>query len=396
MSPHRLGKGIFPLTHVKVLGDVMNLAEQNHLSQVDSNSNAVALSNATPASKSRQLVGLPAKSRRTYEADVLKACNWDAMAATIVDDVAFNTRTHKRPKAASLAYWCAYFGGCPEQRMRTVIKHAVDSGLLEVTQKMFNGSYTPHYRYIGTGVEINTPVETNTPHVEINTTITDSINSSNKNLNIQNAGPGNTPAKTIPETTIEQSGKVKTPKAEQASDPFLKICLERKLEFLAVGTNSDNPKGCVLPTLTAADLNTAQRLEHELTKAGLDPLAFLGWLTPFRFQQHTLAINTSMDWSLFVIVSYREMFFAKYREHLTPISSKAVQPIAPVEPVVLHVLSADDYEACNEPPEYVKPDLFDHQKAAKAAAKKVQQQPKASPTMFQHGKPKHAKAHAAH
>ncbi|WP_167306613.1 hypothetical protein [Paraburkholderia steynii] len=46
----------------------MNLAEQNHLSQVDSNPNAVALSNATPVKISRLLVGLPAKSRRTYEA----------------------------------------------------------------------------------------------------------------------------------------------------------------------------------------------------------------------------------------------------------------------------------------------------------------------------------------
>ncbi|WP_248554900.1 hypothetical protein [Paraburkholderia terrae] len=48
-SPHRLGKGVFPLTHVKALGEVMNLAEQNHLSQVDSNPNAVALSNARPS-----------------------------------------------------------------------------------------------------------------------------------------------------------------------------------------------------------------------------------------------------------------------------------------------------------------------------------------------------------
>jgi hypothetical protein len=136
-----------------------------------------------------------------------------------------------------------------------------------------------------------------------------------KEGNIKDAGAGNTPASTTPET-IQQSGKGITPKTEQASEPFLKICLSRKLEFIKLDDNGENTP-CVLAELTPEDLNTAQRLEHELTKAGLDPLDFVGWLTPQRFKHIALInLDNAMNWGLFVVMSHREMFFDKYRAYL--------------------------------------------------------------------------------
>ncbi|WP_143036637.1 hypothetical protein [Paraburkholderia steynii] len=222
------------------------------------------------------------------------------MAATIVDDVAFNTRRHKRPKAASLAYWCAYFGRCPERRMRTVIKHAMDSGLLEVTQKMFNGSYTPHYRYIGTDVEINT-------------TITDSISSSNKNLNIQNGEAlALTPEAATPDRLKHDQGK-SNPKTCEASPAFLKICLERKWEFTPANDNGKNSP-CLIPELTPDDEQTAQRLEHEIAKAGCNPVRFMNWLTLCRFQQSAICdYSNSAHWSLLFIMAHRATFIERYR-----------------------------------------------------------------------------------
>ncbi|CAE6802950.1 hypothetical protein R75461_05276 [Paraburkholderia nemoris] len=133
--------------------------------------------------------------------------------------------------------------------------------------------------------------------------------------NIQNAGAGNTPASISPEKISEQSGKGVDPKKEQASEPFLNACLEKKLQFIQANDNGENTP-CVLAELTPDDHKTAQRLEFELTKAGLDPLAFMGWLTLQRYQKYTLGIGNDADWSVFVIVSHREMFFGKYRAYV--------------------------------------------------------------------------------
>ena len=358
-------------------------------------------------------MGLPKDTRRSYNVDDMPACNWNGMAATIVDDIRFNTKTHKRPKAASIAYWQAYFKGCSEQKVRTAIRDALASGLLKVTYKMFNGSNTPHYLYVGTGVEFNTPVEINTPHVEFNTTITDSISSSNKNLNIQNAGSGNTPASTSP-VISEQSGKGVTPKHERASEPFLKIGLEKKLEFIAANDNGENVPS-VLAELTPDDRKTAQRLEFGLTKAGLDPMEFMNWLTLSRYQHvvlHDLA--TDAQWSLLVVMSHRGVFFDAYRAHLdslkfytkkTPAHILKASSEWPPVPLADHAKPApllmDDYEQCNEPPD-------DYPKAAKSHTELMredllrQQQAKAkgikltaAASMWQPGMGKHAKAVAA-
>ncbi|NIF76128.1 hypothetical protein F3J20_01745 [Paraburkholderia sp. Cy-641] len=137
------------------------------------------------AKKARRVVGLPNSPRRGCNANDLPACNWNGLAVMIVDDARFNTKTHNRPKAASIAYWQAYFKGCSERTARTAIRDALASGLLEVTYSMFNGSNTPHYLYIGpdvkssTHVGNDTPGENDTPHVKNVTSITDSISSSN-------------------------------------------------------------------------------------------------------------------------------------------------------------------------------------------------------------------------
>lgn len=137
-----------------------------------------------------------------------------------------------------------------------------------------------------------------------------------ENLNIQNPVAGNATGKPSPEAISEQSGKVKTPKTEQASEPFLKVCLDKKPEFIAANDNGENIPN-LIPELTDADRSTAQRLEHELNKAGLDPLGFMDWLTLHRFQHIALIdLNNDASYSLFFIMKHRELFTSKYRQYL--------------------------------------------------------------------------------
>lgn len=233
---------------------------------------------------------------------------------------------------------------------------------VEVETTMYKRSKCTHYRYVSPhaqGMTLPENPESHSgkkpnhtpgkPHV-FTETMAETVS---ETKNIQNAGAGNTPASTSPETTGKQSGEGKTPKTEQASEPFLKICLSRKLEFIPANDNGQNTP-CVLGELTPEDQNTAQRLEYELSKAGIDPLAFMKWLTLPAYQKHMLNLDNDAHWSLFVVMSHREMFAEKYRaylDNLPPCAKKAATP-APVEcPVVVqvdHVTApapcADDYD----------------------------------------------------
>ena len=119
-----------------------------------------------------------------------------------------------------------------------------------------------------------------------------------KTKNIKNAGAGNTPASTIPETASEQSGKNATSNKPEASQPVLDLCLSQKREFLKLNQNADKHPGNLVPELTAADRDIAQRLEFRLTEAGIDAVAFLTWLTPVRFQKLTLEHDVHTGYAL--------------------------------------------------------------------------------------------------
>ncbi|MFM0272397.1 hypothetical protein PQQ59_17545 [Paraburkholderia aspalathi] len=273
-----------------------------------------AVTNAA-AKKPRTAVGLPSDSDRHYDLDELRACGFDAMAATVVHHIAYNTKRHKCAKAYTSSYWMEFFGGCSKKQARTAVKNAMaatmnDVPLLALSHGYFNGVWSPHYLYVGPGADLGTP------HADLGTPCTEgNQQKETQNLNIQNAGAGNTPASTSPEKISEQSGKDVTPKKEQASEPFLKISLSRKLEFIEANDNGENTP-CVLHELTDDDRSTAQRLEHELTKAGLDPLGFMKWLTLHVYQKHMLGMDNAAHWSLFVIMTHREMFFDRYKAYL--------------------------------------------------------------------------------
>ncbi|WP_109481508.1 hypothetical protein [Paraburkholderia sp. C35] len=153
-------------------------------------------------------------------------------------------------------------------------------------------------------------------------------------LNIQNGDSLTLTPESLSEYASKGAGKVKTQKKERASEPFLKICLERKLEFITLNDNGENTP-CVKGELTADDERTAQRLEHELKNAGIDPLAFMAWLTNPRYQ-HIVLIDmwSAGDWSLSMIMSHRQTFIDKYRKHLdnertfTPTSAQQMKLIA--------------------------------------------------------------------
>ncbi|MGP8439945.1 hypothetical protein ACT2FY_32260 [Paraburkholderia fungorum] len=131
---------------------------------------------------------------------------------------------------------------------------------------------------------------------------------------------GDDPVK--PETA---SGKIKTSKKPEASAPFLDRCLSRKRGWLKEATNSDNPAGCLLPDLTDADRDIAQRLEYRLTKAGLDALAFMDWLTPFRFQQIALGQWDAADYAFLWIgkTKHQQLLIAEYRQYLADQQAQA-------------------------------------------------------------------------
>ncbi|CAE6944162.1 hypothetical protein R75471_05527 [Paraburkholderia domus] len=114
------------------------------------------------------------------------------------------------------------------------------------------------------------------------------------------------------------SGKIKTSKKPEASKPFLGHYLTRKLEWLKEATNDDNPAGCLLPELTDTDRDVCQRLEYRLTSAGLDALAFLDWLTPFRFQQFAFDQWDQADYATLWIgkTKHQQLLIAEYRQHL--------------------------------------------------------------------------------
>lgn len=116
--------------------------------------------------------------------------------------------------------------------------------------------------------------------------------------NIKDGVAGNATPESTPEIPQTKSGKVQDQKKPQASEPVLDLCLSQKLEFLKLNQNADCHPGNLCAELTAADRDIAQRLEYRLTQVGIDPLAFLTWLTPIRFQRLTLDLDLSIDYAL--------------------------------------------------------------------------------------------------
>ncbi|SAL55616.1 hypothetical protein AWB69_05968 [Caballeronia udeis] len=128
-----------------------------------------------PAKQHRTAVGLPSDSDRHYTLAELKACGFDALAATIVHHVAYNTKRHKCAKAYTSSYWMEFFGGCSKQQARTAVKNALAAKidgvpLLQISHGYFAKVWSPHYLYVGPGVDFNTPwhADINTPSTEGN------------------------------------------------------------------------------------------------------------------------------------------------------------------------------------------------------------------------------------
>jgi hypothetical protein len=171
------------------------------------------IADAPPAStKHRTAVGLPSESDRHYDLAELKACGFDAMAATIVHHVTYNTKRHKCPKAYTVPYWQSFFGGCSKQQARTAIKHAMAAEidgvkLLETSYSYFAKVWSPHYLYVGPGVESNTPsgVDINTPSTEGN------LQKETEKKQIQKHGSDKPEPTGTPEDTQAESGKIEPP-----------------------------------------------------------------------------------------------------------------------------------------------------------------------------------------
>ncbi|NPT36325.1 hypothetical protein [Paraburkholderia xenovorans] len=140
-----------------------------------------------------------------------------------------------------------------------------------------------------------------------------------KTKNIQNGDALTLSPEAVPPVDLKHDQGKSNPKKCEASEPFLKICLSKKLEFLAVGLNTDNPIGSLVPELTDTDRDIAQRLEYRLTEAGIDPLAFLAWLTPIRFQRLTLDLDLSIDYAFLWMgkTDHQTYLMDAYRAYLT-------------------------------------------------------------------------------
>ncbi|MGF6903925.1 hypothetical protein [Paraburkholderia sp. GAS348] len=178
------------------------------------------------AKKPRTAVGLPSDSDRHYDLGELRACGFDAMAATMVHHIKYNTKRHKCAKAYTLPYWQSFFGGCSKQQARTAVKKALaakinDVPLLEISHGYFAKVRSPHYLYVGPGVEINTP-----PDADINTPSTEGNQQKETKEKIYKQGfPSDDPTGAIPEpqqaTSESQNPEsppdavVKSPKIEK-------------------------------------------------------------------------------------------------------------------------------------------------------------------------------------
>ncbi|MFM0098711.1 hypothetical protein PQQ87_24125 [Paraburkholderia nemoris] len=424
----------------------------NH-SEVETQAVAAAqlIANAA-AKKPRTAVGLPSDSDRHYDLDELRACGFDAMAATIVHHIAYNTKRHKCAKAYTLPYWQSFFGGCSKQQARTAVKKALsarinDMPLLEISHGYFAKVWSPHYLYVGPGVEINTPsdADINTPSTEGNQQKVTKVKK-----DIEESGCKK-PAATTIEKTSTQTGKDKpyTPKpGEVLHMAFRELQQVHELPFPEIGS-----------TLYKRDCSSAEAIGHYLSLAELNEQQFAKWiLNVSNWCDFDGLVQPCMDWSaevsypklgylrahLFEALTLYVLYLDMQQEAAQALAVKfeqwaaedaAKKAIAPAknksdlaqhvadkaaakaiaetpepqpepapapnpEPLVVHYLTADDYEECNEPPlESEKAPLtpaelraLDHAKQqARIAALKQQKFAASAATMF-HGKPKHVKA----
>lgn len=234
-----------------------------------------------PAStKHRTAVGLPSDSDRHYDLAELRACRFDAMAATVIHHVKYNTKRHKCPKAYTLPYWQSFFGGCSKQQARTAIKHAVAAEidgvkLLEVTYGYFAKVWSPHYLY-APGVDFNTPsdVDFNTPSTEGNQ------QKETEKKQIQKHGSDKPEPTGTPEDIQTESGKIETP------NPTPEILVEytehealkkhpgywRYELWSSLMTKHGHPVSWVKPKRMREYLSSLQCLDYRVTQHGEDTL----------------------------------------------------------------------------------------------------------------------------
>ncbi|KPD18831.1 hypothetical protein ADM96_08260 [Burkholderia sp. ST111] len=424
----------------------------NH-SEVETQAVAAAqlIANAA-AKKPRTAVGLPSDSDRHYDLDELRACGFDAMAATIVHHIKYNTRCHKCPKAYTLPYWQSFFGGCSKQQARTAVKKALaakinDAPLLEISHGYFAKVWSPHYLYVGPGVEINTPssADINTPSTEGNQQKVTKVKK-----DIEESGCKK-PAATTAGKTSMQTGKDKpyTPKpGEVLHMAFRELQQIHELPFPEIGSK-----------LHKRDCSSAEAIGHYLSLAELNEQQFAKWiLTVGNWTDFDDVVQPCMDWSagvwypklgylrahlfealtLYVqhldmqkeasqamaakfeqwaaedaakkaaapvkklsnFAAHTQALLAKQQATTCPVVvqvKEAPVPAPAVEPEVVNFLTSADYVECNEPPDdYPKAPLTPKELLAAAKVKEFERlAAKNKATMFQHGKPKHAKAAAA-
>jgi hypothetical protein len=98
-------------------------------------------------------------------------------------------------------------------------------------------------------------------------------------------------------------------------------------------TNSDNPSGNLLPELTEADRDAAQRIEYRLHEAGIDAWAFLTWWTCVRFQQFAFSLADEADYSPLWIskLTHLAAMVDRYQGHQAALATK----FAPAHPTMV-------------------------------------------------------------
>lgn len=146
--------------------------------------------------------------------------------------------------------------------------------------------------------------------------------------------------------TNKASGDIQNPKVKpRASQAVEDVLLSRKLEWLTVATNSDNPSGCLAPELTEADRDAAQRIEYRLHEASIDPLTFLNWWTCARFQQFAFSLADEADFSPLWIskLAHLAAMVDHYQEHQAALAAK----FAPAYPGTL-TAAAKNFKASQD------------------------------------------------
>lgn len=267
-------------------------------------------------------------------------------------------------EAASEKFWQQQLG-CTRQEARTAIKALEKSGAVVREVRQFGNWETDHYRLVleVTGVKL-TKVQDGSMVAANHTLVASNQATSLKllpevtkeeNLNINNAHESlcaeeehfsDTPTTTTKaKTTTTPKAKSKatsspslqgfppppssapppSPKMEKASDAITAAYLVQKAAW---GLAMTGEHGCpVSEGLTASEVSALQRIEYRTTQAGLDAVAFIEWLTPFRWQQYGFTFDDDPNFNALHLAKAERLAYAitLYRHDLAATAAEAAK-----------------------------------------------------------------------